>query len=132
MDEIQREEYPSLGGQSRLQVYPEIRHSGRTYTPAWEKRHWSQEKALAHLAGYAVVRRVDRAGAVSLYNRNHYVGTLHKGKSVFVMVDPGLCEWVAADDQGRQLRRWPAVELEARRILNLNVTQRDERPGSEQ
>jgi len=125
MDEIQREEYPSLDGQSRLQVYPQIKHSGRTYTAAWEKKHWNQTKVLEHLAGYAVVRRVDRGGMISLYNRNHYVGTLHKGKSVFVMVDPGVCEWIAADEQERQLRRWPAVELEAPRIRNLDVTQRD-------
>jgi hypothetical protein len=130
MDAIQREEYPSLDGQSRLQVYPEVRHSGRTYTAGWEKKHWNREKVLEHLSGYAVVRRVDRAGMISLYNRNHYVGTLHKGKSVFVMVDPGVGEWIAADDQGRQLRRWPAAELEAQRILNLNVTQRDKRPNA--
>jgi hypothetical protein len=85
---------------------------------------------LEHLAGCAVVRRVDRAGMISLYNRNYYVGTLHKGKSVFVMIDPGVCDWIAADDQGRQLRRWSAVELDARRIQNLYVTQRDGRPDS--
>jgi hypothetical protein len=61
---------------------------------------------------------------ISLYNRNHYVGTLHKGKIVFVMLDPGVCEWIAADDQGRQWRRWPAVEMSPERILKLNVTHR--------
>jgi hypothetical protein len=48
------------------------------------------------------------------------------------MIDPGVCEWIAADEEGRQLRRWPAIELAAQRILNLNVTQRDERPRSEE
>jgi hypothetical protein len=52
-------------------------------------------------------------------------------ESVFVMVDPRLVEWIAADEQGLQLRRWPAVELESRRILNLKVTQRDKRPTEE-
>jgi hypothetical protein len=61
---------------------------------------------------------------LSLYNRNHYVGTLHKGKGVYVMVDPGQCEWVACDDAGRQLARWSATELAKDRILGLNVTYR--------
>ena len=60
-----------------------------------------------HLAGYAVRRRVDRCGLVSLYNRNHYVGVIHKGKDVFIMFDPERLEWVIADTEGRQLRGTP-------------------------
>ena len=120
MDDIQRGEYPSLGGRSRLQVYPQLSHSGR----AWERTGWSHPMVLGHLAEYVVVRRVDRSGMVSLYNRNHYVGTLHKGKAVCVLLDPSRCEWMACDDEGRQLSRWPAVEVGKDRILQLKVAYR--------
>jgi hypothetical protein len=88
MDAIQREAYPSIGGQSRAAAFPGLAHSGRRYSEAWERRHWDVQRVLAHLAGYAVVRRVDKNGDVSLYHRPHYVGCMHRGKDIYVMVDP--------------------------------------------
>ena len=123
-DLIQREEYPSLGGRTRLEAYPGLRHSGRPYSRAWERRHWDPGLVLAHLASEVVSRKVDRSGTVSLYNTNHYVGKLHAGKTVFVMLDPHRCEWLFADEQGRQLRAQPAVQLARRRIETLTVTVR--------
>jgi len=124
MDLIQREEYPSIKGRSRLEAYPALRHSGRAYGPAWERKHWSLDAVLAHLAGYAVPRKVDKSGTISLYNHNHYVGKLHVGKQVFVMLDPQRCEWTFADEQGHQLRAQPAEQLSAQRIQTLTVTER--------
>jgi hypothetical protein len=124
MDLIQREEYPSLQGRSRLEAYPELGHSGREYSRAWERRHWSLDLVREHLAGYAVPRQVDRCGSVSLYSRNHYVGKLHAGQRVFVMFDPHRGEWVFSDAQGRQLRSQPAEQLCRRRIETLTVTNR--------
>jgi hypothetical protein len=123
-DQIQREEYPSIAGQTRLEAYPDLKHSGRPYSKTWEHRHWSRDLVLAHLAGEVVTRKVDRSGTVSLYNTNHYVGKLHVGKMVFVMLDPQRCEWVFADDQGRQLRTQPAVQLSRQRLETLTVTVR--------
>jgi hypothetical protein len=108
MDEIQRGEYPGARGRSRLEAFPRLAHPGREYSAAWERRHWSLAAVAAHLAGYAVRRRVDRCGLISLYNRNHYVGVIHRGKDVFVMFDPERREWIVADAAGRQLRREPA------------------------
>jgi hypothetical protein len=50
MDGIQRQEYPSLHGRSRLEAFPQLNHSGRAYSPAWERRHWSLAAVLTHLA----------------------------------------------------------------------------------
>jgi hypothetical protein len=66
MDEIQRREYPSVRGRSRLEAFPGLAHSGRSYTRAWERAHWSLGAVTAHLAGYAVPRRVDKSGTVSV------------------------------------------------------------------
>lgn len=124
MDAIQRDAYPSIDGRPRATAFPELRHSGRRYTRAWEGRHWAHWRVLEHLAGYAVVRRVDQNGDVSVYHRPHYVGSLHRGKQVYVMVDPVRVQWVFTDVQGRQLRVQPADELTARRIRALTVANR--------
>jgi hypothetical protein len=124
MDHIQRAEYPSVGGRSRLQAYPRLAHSGRAYSAAWERRHWSLGRVLDHLAAYAVPRKVDRSGMVSLYNLNHYVGKLHQGKVIYVMLDPRRREWVFADEHGQQLRAQPAERLTRQRIQTLTVTAR--------
>jgi hypothetical protein len=76
------------------------------------------------LAGYALVRKVDQNGDVSLYHRPHYVGIWHRAKRVYVMVDPQRVEWIFADDKGQQLRVQPAEELHAARIQSLTVANR--------
>jgi hypothetical protein len=101
-----------------------LNQSGRAYSPAWERRHWSLAAVLTHLAGYAAARRVDKSGMVSLYNRNHYVGVIHQGKTVYVMLDPEVCEWVFTDRQGQQLRRQPATQISRENIIGLKVTHR--------
>jgi hypothetical protein len=124
-DTIQREDYPSIAGQSRAAAYPGLRHSGRPYSRRWEEAHWDLTRVLEHLAGYVAVRRVDKNGKVSLYHRPHYVGTLHRGKQIYVMVDPQRGEWLFADLSGQQLRSVPAEELTAERIRTLTVAKRD-------
>lgn len=124
MDAIRRDAYPSIGGRSRASAFPGLRHSGRPYTPAWERRHRAYRRVLAHLAGDAVVRRVDQNGDVSVYHRPHYVGSLHRGQPVYVMVDPVRVQWVFTDPRGQQLRVQPADELRAARIRTLTVANR--------
>jgi hypothetical protein len=124
MDALQRDAYPSIDGRPRAVAFPGLRHSGRAYTRAWEGRHWDRRRVLAHLAGYAVARRVDQNGDVSLYHRPHYVGSRHRGQQVYAMVDPVRVQWVFTDIQGRQLRVQPADELSARRIRTLTVANR--------
>jgi hypothetical protein len=124
MDRIQRAEYPSVQGRSRLEAYPALQHSGRPYSRAWERAHWSLDRVLSGLAEYVVPRKVDKAGTVSLYNSNHYVGKLHVGKLIYVLLDPQRGEWIFADDKGLQLRAQPAEQLVRQRIETLTVTSR--------
>jgi hypothetical protein len=127
MDQIQRQEYPSIAGKSRWEAFPQLAHSGRPYTAEWEEAHWSLELVAEGLAGYAVRRRVDASGRISLYNRSHYVGSIHKRKDVYVMFDPETYEWVVADNEGRQLSRQPANHVNREDIMNLTVSLRDKR-----
>jgi hypothetical protein len=132
MDTIQRQAYPIAGVKSRLELYPELKHSGRRYTRRWERQHWDFNRVVDHLAGYAVPRHVGNSGRVSVYNRSYYVGIVHKGKAVLVMFDPDTHEWIFADDDGHQLNRQTAKEIIQRNILKLQVTRRPAVPRRQQ
>jgi transposase InsO family protein len=118
-DRRQREGYPYLGCRCRLEVFADLRHSGRPYRGAEEESLWRLQPVCEHLAGYAVSRRVDSSGTVSLYDRNLYVGVIHRGAVVQVMFDPHRREWLLCDRRGQQLRTQPAPEIEAGRIRAL-------------
>jgi hypothetical protein len=122
MDEIQRGEYPSVGGRSRLEAYPELAHSGREFTPEWEELHWSLEAVARHLAGCPGQRWVSTTGSISVYNRTLYIGSSNKHKFVHVSFDPIAYEWIIADEEGRQLSRRAAPEISRERIMGLTVT----------
>jgi hypothetical protein len=124
MDRVQREEYPAVGGRSRLEAYPGLAHAGRPYSLAWEGRHWSLRRVLDYLGGVVVRRRVDSKGMASVYNRNYYVGVRHAGREVHLGLDPQRRSWVFSDAQGRQLREVPAEQLTRQRIVSLTVSNR--------
>jgi len=121
MDEIQRAEYPGRDGRGRMEAFPGLARSGRRYGAARERRHWDLAAARERLAGYAVPRRVRGQGQISVYERDLYVGTRHAGRVVHVQFDPVAVEWVAADEQDRQPRRWPAPEISRGRIVSLTA-----------
>jgi transposase InsO family protein len=127
MDRLQREAYPYADGRSRAATYPQLRHSGRPYRRGSEKKHWSLEAVLRAVAGVVVVRRVDRQGCVSLYNRTRYVGKQHAGSQVYVSVDSSGPTWVFAAADGTQLRSMVADEFTAERIRGLSVGARRSR-----
>lgn len=122
LDRRQREQYPYRDGQSRWQVYPALRHSGRPYRVRGEAQQWDVQRVWNALAQEVGQRQVDRTACVSIYNRNHYVGKAFIGTTVYVTLDPLGPTWVIADAQGRQLRTHPAEELSAQRIRSLSVT----------
>ena len=124
MDQIQRQEYPSIGCQSRQSAFPGLTHSGRRYSLAWERRSWELVRVAEHLSGYVVSRRVDIKGQVSLYNRTRYVGKASAGQDVLVTFDPVDHRWVASAVGGTQLRTWPAEEITREQIVRLEVSHR--------
>jgi hypothetical protein len=120
-DRLQREQYPLVKGRSRWELFPGLAHSGRGCRVDDEENIWDLERVRKHLAGYAVARKVDCTGQVSLYNRNYYVGVVHGGQTVYVMFDPQGSEWLFTDAAGQQLRSQRAVEISGERICALNL-----------
>jgi hypothetical protein len=129
MDKIQRDEYPSINGGSRLAAFPGLAHSGRPYREEDEPSAWDLGAALSHLSGYTAVRQVTTNGSISLGNRSRYVNAKLKGKPAFVTLDPVSVEWVVADKDGICHNRIKADELTAERIIGLDVNlHRDRTP----
>ena len=124
MDRRQRQEYPYRDGRSRLEVYPQLDHSGRVYRASQESRMWTVSSVYAVLAQRVVSRQVDCSGSISVYHRSRFVGKMHVGKRVYVYMDPSGPTWVIADQAGRQLRTHAAEELSAQRIRSLDVAYR--------
>jgi hypothetical protein len=121
VDRMQREEYPVAAGQSRWQLFPGLARGGRPYRVAAETRCWDVQRVRTHLSEYQVSRRVDGQGKVSVYNRNLYVGTRHKGQEVWVLYSPEEEQWVISDGEGRQLRTIAAPEIAAATIRGLEL-----------
>ena len=86
---------------------PGLTHSGRPYSAAWEREHWSWAAVLSYLADVMVPRRVDRSGKIGLYHGKLYVGTVNRGKEVVVQFDAETVEWVISDPGGVELCRRP-------------------------
>jgi hypothetical protein len=118
-DQVQRECYPHGGFGSRMEAYPGLAHSGRPYSAAWERTHWSFAAVLAYLAGVQVPRRVDCSGKIGLYHDKVYVGTINRGKAVVVQFDAGASEWVISDQVGVELCRRPLAQFSAASLRRL-------------
>jgi hypothetical protein len=121
-DLLQRERYPLVKGMSRWELFPGLAHTGKAYREAEEGRAWDLKRVYDHLAGYAVARKVDGQGNISIYNRNLYAGVMHAGKQVCVQFDPDQGHWLISDNAGRQLRTKPAPEISAESIRDLRMT----------
>jgi hypothetical protein len=127
-DRLQREVYVTAAGASRLELFPALRHSGRAYTAAWEKRAWSLSLVEDHLAEYVGVRRVSSGGHVAIYDRLRYVGRQYTGQCVHVQYDPQAHGWLISDAHGRELRRHEAPEISRDRIVKLTFRKTGQRP----
>jgi hypothetical protein len=118
-DRVQRGAYPHGSFGSRMEAYPGLAHSGRPYSEAWEREHWSWAAVLGHLAGVMMPRRVDSGGQVGLYSAKMYVGTVNKGKEVVVQFDAGTAEWVVTDRGGVELCRRRLDQLDESGLRRL-------------
>ena len=122
MDRRQREAYPYLRGRSRLEVFPQLRHSARPYSTSWEEENWDIKRAREYLAGHVARRRVSSVGRITLYHRAYYPGRMHAGKTVLVNYDPEACNWLVTGESGCELRQLPAPEICRERILALDLS----------
>jgi hypothetical protein len=121
---IQRQEYPSIQGRSRLEAYPQLVRSERPYRVEDEPRLWDLSRVDAFLEQGVWYRRADRYGLISLYNRNKCLGKAYQGQEVAIRFDPASRHWVVSDLEGQAIGRLLAAELSRERIMKLEVGHR--------
>jgi hypothetical protein len=124
MDRVQRECYPSVRGQSRLEAYPSLKHSGRPYDPDQEEASWDLGKVWKLVGMHRVPRRVDGRGQVSMYNRPYSVGVAWARQIIWVGFDALEGAWTFQDEKGHEIRRKVASELSREPIRTMEVTHR--------
>lgn len=124
MDRVQRERYPSVRGQSRLEAYPSLKHSGRPYDPDQEETGWDLGKVWELVGMHRVPRRVNGRGQVSVYNRPYSVGVAWASQLIWVGFDPLEGAWTFQDEKGHEIRRKIAAELSREPVRGMEVTHR--------
>lgn len=124
LDAIHRNEYPICEGKPRMTLFPDLRHSGRSYDVQQEAGTWNWNRVADHLKTYVIPHTVDSSGQVTIYRRNHYIGKAYEGQTVYNSFDPTACEWIFRDTRGNQIRTRQASELTAPSIRALQVTHR--------
>jgi hypothetical protein len=128
-DRLQRCELPYRDGRSRQELFPGLLHSGRGYASGWDAVCWDLQRALQHLSGYQVPRKVNKQGKVSVYEWDRMVGKGHAGSRVWVAFNPGTCEWLYLDGKKEEIRRRAAEEINQEDIVNLRIA-RPKKHGS--
>jgi len=123
-DRLQREAYAGPGELPRWQAFPALAHSGRPYRRDREDDLWNLDRVKSHLAQYVVRRKVDPLGKVSIYNRPRPVGRAWIGKVVNVGFDAEDCSWVVTADDGQELRRIEASEVNQEAVRALRMCYR--------
>jgi hypothetical protein len=118
-DRDHRERYRPRGRKSRLELFPELQHSCRTYTRIQEERHWSLSRVVEHLSEYVIMRLVDAKGFVSVYDHGRYVGKQFTGQIVKVQFDPAAHDWLISDRNDREIRHQPAPEINRAQIHKM-------------
>jgi hypothetical protein len=119
---VQREEYPAVGGKSRLAAHPELTAQPRAYQREKEAEEWQRERVTRYLGEGKWPRQASRRGQISLYGKAYEVGRRYGGQAVWVRFDAATGEWVIEGKEGEALRRHPAEQITTERIRALTVS----------
>lgn len=121
---IQREEYPSCDGRSRLEAYPALRVPRRRYRRARDEAAWDLSRVDVFLARGSWVRRVDCNGRISIYGHGRTVGRDRAGQDVVLRFDAARRLWWVSEPDETPLKELPATELTRESIRTLSVSRR--------
>jgi hypothetical protein len=121
--QIQREEYETARGCTRLEAYPQLKEVRRPYQEETEEEQWQLARVLAYLAQGRWPRQVSKIGQIHIYGQRYCVGRRYRRQQVIVYLDAERVEWVVQGTDGTELKRHAAKQLTAERIRALKVSQ---------
>jgi hypothetical protein len=119
--QIQRHDYPSIHGASRVDKFPQLMNPRRSYQPSQEPGLWKLDRVDQWLSQGVWVRRVGKTGVISMYGHRRSLGRTYCGQEVVVRFDAAKRYWIVADSGGEVLAQFLAWELSQERILSLAV-----------
>jgi hypothetical protein len=117
---MQRECYEVAEGKSRLELYPRLLDKRRLYGD--ELQSWRIEPVKAWLARGKWSRHVDVNGKISLYGWFYNVGRRWAAHQVLVSFDATTSQWVISDQEGAEIVRHAAKEINPEQICGLCVS----------
>ena len=95
----------SLGGRPPLLVYPEARHSGRSYRLEWEEALLDLQRVYDYLAQGHWFRQTGSLGQLSLGAQRYGVGKDFREQTMEITFDPLAREFVCLPaDAGQEIR----------------------------
>jgi hypothetical protein len=119
--QMQRQEYPSIHGSSRIESYPQLLVPRRPYQESHEPTLWKLERVDRWLSQRMWSRRMGKTGVISMYGHRRSLGRAYQGQMVVVGFDSATRSWVVDDQAGEILAQFSAWELSQERILGLAV-----------
>lgn len=120
----QRERYPLADGQTRSQMYPQLRQNTRHYTRSTESTQWHIDRVGKYLAGFQFQRKVEKNGRLTLFANTYSVGRAYQRQVLAIHLDNKTWEWVISDDRSQEIRRHDAKELTYDQIQRLQLAKR--------
>ena len=121
---VQCQEYPSIGGSTRVEAYPGLLIARRAYQESQEPTLWELGRVDRWLSPRTWNRRVDQNGVISIYGHHHWVGRVYRGQDMTVRYDGLARQWVVRDQTGEIAWRFEARELSREAILGLAVSRK--------
>ena len=105
-----------LNNQTRLQVFPEIETSRRTF----DMTSFDVQRVYAFLATKKYVRKVSASGVVTLYGQKFNLGLKNKNITVEITLNTGTVAWEFYDNK-TLLATKPALHLSEQNVRNMTV-----------
>jgi len=121
---IQREIYPSCGGLSRQQAYPDLDTPLRTYRREEDGRMWQRALVLDYVAQFRFTRTVEKIGRISHFMREYSVGRAYASQQVTIYLHVETEQWLVEDRYGELIARFDAEQFDYLTIAHMNLKAR--------
>jgi transposase InsO family protein len=127
LSRLQRAEYPSCDGCSRLAAYPQLAQPRQTYRAASEGAQWDERRVRQYVAQFRFTRTVEKSGRITMMTGEYALGKRYAAQQVTVYLDQEALAWVVEDRYGQRVKTFPAAQLTYAIIANLDLVYRKHR-----
>lgn len=124
LSRLQRAEYPSCEGRSRLVAYPQLTLPRQSYQALNEAAQWDAKRVWHYVAQFRFTRTVEKNGRITMMSGEYALGKRYAAQQVTVYLDEAAPTWVVEDRYGQRIKSFPATQLTYAIIANLNLVYR--------